>query len=115
LLVGIRRDPQFGYALTLASGGVLVELVGDSRTLLLPCTQGDIETALASLKVARLLAGYRGADAADIGRIVALLHGFCTNMLAGRDRFEEVEINPLFIYPAAVVAVDVLLHRTGPG
>ncbi len=115
LLVGIRRDPQFGYALTLASGGVLVELVGDSRTLLLPCTQGDIETALASLKVARLLAGYRGADAADIGRIAALLHGFCGNMLAGTDSFEEVEINPLFIYPAAVVAVDVLLHRTGPG
>ena len=113
LLVGLRRDPQFGYALTLGSGGILVELVGDSRTLLLPCGQGDIETALASLKVARLLAGYRGSDAADLGQIASILHGFCSNMLAGEDTFAEVEINPLFVYPAGVVAVDVLMHRAG--
>ena len=111
LLVGLRRDPQFGHALTLGSGGVLVELLADSRTLLLPCTQDDIEAALAQLKVARLLAGYRGAEIADIGRIAAALHGFCTAMVAGEANFEEVEINPLFIYPTTVVAVDVLLHR----
>ncbi len=113
LLVGLRRDPQFGYALTLGSGGVLVELVGDSRTLLLPCAQADIETALASLKVARLLAGYRGGEPADLKRIASDLYGFCMAMLAGEDSFEEVEINPLFVYPAGVVAVDVLMRRTG--
>lgn len=61
--------------------------------------------------MARLLAGYRGAEIADIGRIAAALHGFCTAMVAGEANFEEVEINPLFIYPTTVVAVDVLLHR----
>ena len=114
LLVGLRRDPQFGHALTLGSGGILVELVGDCETLLLPCTPDDIERALASLKAARLLAGYRGAEPADLGRIADVLHRFCTAMIDHPDRFEEVEINPLFVYPLRVVAVDVLLHRRGP-
>lgn len=110
LLVGLRRDPQFGYALTLGSGGILVELVGDTRTLLLPCAQGDIETALASLKVAGLLAGYRGSDAADLGQISSILHLFCSNVLAGEADIEEIEINPLFVYPKSVTAVDVLMR-----
>ena len=97
LLVGLRRDPQFGYALTIGSGGILVELVGDTRTLLLPCGPGEIEAALASLKVARLLAGYRGSDAADLGQIASILHDFCTTVLTSDAGFDEVEINPLFI------------------
>lgn len=110
LLVGLRRDPQFGMALTLGSGGVLVELVGDARTVLLPCSQGDIAEALGSLKVARLLAGYRGAAAADLGRIAAQLHRFCDALLEGADDVAEIEINPLFVYPDEVLAVDVLMQ-----
>lgn len=113
LLVGLRRDPQFGHALTVGSGGILVELVGDTRTLLLPCKPDDIEAALASLKVAKLLTGYRGSDAADLGQIASILHWFCKSMMAGDADFDEIEINPLFVYPGSVVAVDVLMRRTG--
>ena len=113
LLVGLRRDPQFGHALTVGSGGILVELVGDTRTLLLPCKPDDIEAALASLKVAKLLAGYRGGDAADLGQIASILHGFCKSMMAGDADVDEIEINPLFVYPGSVIAVDVLMRRTG--
>ena len=61
LIVGIQRDPAFGLALVIGSGGTLVELVGDSVTLLLPNDQEAIEQALDSLKVAALLTGHRGA------------------------------------------------------
>jgi acyl-CoA synthetase (NDP forming) len=36
LLISVRADPDFGLAMTIASGGVLVELIGDAMTLLLP-------------------------------------------------------------------------------
>ena len=39
LLIDIRYDEQFGSVLTLASGGVLVELIGDSITILMPATK----------------------------------------------------------------------------
>ena len=60
VLVGLRRDARFGGVLVLASGGVLVELVGDTRTLLLPARREDIARALDELKVSRLINGFRG-------------------------------------------------------
>ena len=44
LLVGIHRDPQFGPTLLVGAGGVLVELLADVQTLLLPTTAGDENT-----------------------------------------------------------------------
>lgn len=110
LVVSIRRDSQFGFALTLGSGGILVELVGDARTLLLPCSQADIAGGLNDLKVGRLLKGYRGKAPADLGKVSATLHGLCQYILEHPTELAELEINPLFVYPQDVVAADVLLQ-----
>ena len=49
--------------MVLASGGLLVELVVDDRTLLLPTDGKNLSEALQLLKVSTLLAGYRGLPA----------------------------------------------------
>jgi len=60
LLVGINTDSQFGQPLIIVSGGVLVELLEDSVTLLLPTSDEIILEALSTLKCFKLLQGYRG-------------------------------------------------------
>ncbi len=111
LIVNLRCDAQFGHALTLGSGGILVELVGDAKTLLLPCTTQDIRSALEGLKVGRLLGGFRGREPADLEKIARTIHALCDHVLNHQDGLSELEINPLFVYPDRVLAVDVLLHR----
>ncbi|MFT4742636.1 MAG: acyl-CoA synthetase (NDP forming) [Yoonia sp.] len=111
LIVTLRSDPQFGAALVLGSGGVLVELVGDAVTLLLPSTAEDIEQALQSLRVARLLGGFRGRPKAELSKIAAEIHTLCRTYLQERATITEIEINPLFVYSDHVCAVDALLHR----
>ena len=110
LLVSLRREPGFGLVLTLASGGVLVELVGDARTLLLPSDRAEIARALDALKVARLIAGYRGQPAGDraaaIDAVLALAR-FAQDQSA---QLEELEVNPLMVLPKGTAAVDVLLR-----
>ncbi len=113
LLVSIRSDAQFGLAMTLASGGTLVELVGDAATVLLPASDGELLAALNKLKVSRLLDGFRGADPADKGAIIAELQKLARFMAANMDQVCEVEINPLFVHKANVCIVDVLLTRNG--
>ena len=71
LIINLRQDPQFGAALVLGSGGVLVELLDDSATLLLPTSLAEIIRALKSLRVGRLLEGFRGRPAVDI---LSLIH-----------------------------------------
>ena len=111
LIVGIRRDPQFGHALTLGSGGILVELVGDSKTLLLPCSAGEIEAALQALRIGALMRGFRGNATANVPALAKTLEQLCTAVLNAADEIHDIEINPLFVGTDDAVAVDVLMHK----
>ncbi len=112
LIVGIRHDPQFGLAMTLGSGGILVELIEDSRTLLLPAHTEEISAALQELRVWRLLNGYRGRPAADCDMLAHRLQDLATFAMANTDRIAEIEINPIFVYENSVLAVDCLMRAT---
>ena len=111
LIVTLRRDPQFGAALVLGSGGILVELVGDAVTLLLPATPDDIVRALHQLRISQLLEGFRGRSKADIRKIAFQIHQLCTAFLKDHATIFEIEINPLFVYLNQVCAVDALLQQ----
>ena len=111
LIVTFRSDPQFGVVLTIGSGGVLVELLGDTVTLLLPCRADDIARALTSLRVAPLLQEHRGRPRVDIDLLASRIHDLSRAYLDQRDSLAEVEINPLFVYPNDMIAVDVLMHK----
>jgi acyl-CoA synthetase (NDP forming) len=113
LLVGVVRDPAHGFVLTLAAGGTLTELMQDGVSLLLPVTEAEIGAALDRLRLAPVLAGYRGrpgADRAAIARAVLAVQAF---VAAHAARLEEVEINPLICTPDRAVAADALIRIGG--
>ena len=115
LIVGIRRDPQFGFVMTLGSGGILVELVGDVMTLLLPSSMSEISAALKHLKGAALLNGFRGRPRADFDILAGSLLQLSEYALAHPDDIAEIEINPLFVYEDRVMAVDALVRSETAG
>ncbi len=110
LMVSIRRDPQFGLAMTLAAGGVLVELLADTTTLLLPATRADFARALSRLKINRLLDGYRGKPAARREALLGTLERLAAFATDPATKLAEVEINPLFAGVDESCAVDVLMQ-----
>ena len=114
LLVGIRRDDQFGQVMVLASGGILVELVRDTQTLLLPCDRDSVARALDTLKLSRLLEGYRGRPPGDRQAALEAVLALADFAQARRDEILEVEINPLMILSKGALAVDALLRRSMP-
>ena len=97
LIVGVTRDPIFGPVMTIGSGGVLVELLKDSATLLLPATRADIEAALRGLKLFPLLDGYRGRPKADIDAAIDAISGIAAFAVANAGAIEELDINPLIV------------------
>ncbi|WP_299848880.1 acetate--CoA ligase family protein [uncultured Roseovarius sp.] len=110
LVVGIRQDAQFGLAMTLGSGGVLVELVGDAETLLLPAGAPEIEAALRRLRVARLMQGFRGGRVVDMTALAGRLAALAEFAVTQAAEIAEIEINPLFVYEDDVLAVDALMR-----
>ncbi|WP_146348032.1 acetate--CoA ligase family protein [Phaeobacter marinintestinus] len=112
LLIGVLRDPAHGFVLTLGAGGVMTELLRDTVSLLLPVSGDDIEAALAHLRCAPVLAGYRGKPGVDMRGVVEAVLGVQDYVLEHSDRVSEVEINPLVCTADRAVAVDALI-RTG--
>ena len=108
LLVGVRRDPQYGFHLTLASGGTMTELWRDSQSLILPVDGSTISGSLAKLKFAPLLNGFRGRPAADMPSVIEQILAIC-DLVTGNHDIAAVEINPLMITANKAVVADALL------
>ncbi|MBZ9654720.1 acetate--CoA ligase family protein [Phyllobacterium lublinensis] len=97
LIVGIVDDPQFGPVMTLGTGGVLVELLQDTATVLLPSSRNDIETALRSLRMFPLLDGYRGKPKADLDAALDAIMGIAAFAVNNSGGIVELDINPLLV------------------
>ena len=111
MIIGVKRDPGFGLVLVVGAGGILVEMVQDAASLLLPTDRTEVERAIRGLKVAKLLAGYRGRPAADIDAVVNAVMAVAGFAEAHRDRLVELDVNPLLVLPKGqgAIAVDALI------
>lgn len=111
LLVGVRRDTTFGLVMTVAMGGVQAELLADAITLMLPVDESRALDSLTQLRLYPLLEGYRGAPRSDVQAACAAIARLSAIAQALDHCIEELEINPLALYPAnhGVMALDCLI------
>ena len=112
ILVGITADPAHGFVLTLGAGGTLTEVMCDSVSLMVPATADEIAGALHGLRIAPLLAGYRGAPAVDQSALVEAVLAVQSYVEANAAHVIEVEVNPLICTAVSAIAADALI-RTG--
>ncbi|MCF6321185.1 MAG: acetate--CoA ligase family protein [Rhizobiaceae bacterium] len=111
LLIGLSYDEQFGLVMTLATGGVMVEVFADSQTLLLPFDESAVEEALRQLKSAVFFNGFRGGAKADLVATIATVMAVQDFALKNADNLIELDINPLIVRPAGkgAIAADALI------
>ena len=111
LLIGVTKDPVHGFVLTLAAGGVMAELLDDQVSQILPITKEDVTEALCSLKIHKILMGYRGYSGANFDSIVKAVLSIQSYVLDNLNELEEIEINPLIATPEKAIAVDALIRK----
>lgn len=109
VILGARADPLYGPVLVVGSGGIMVELTQDVALRLLPVGADEAREMIAGLKLAKLLAGYRGKPEADTEALVRAICGLSDFYLAHRRWLADIEINPLIVLPKGqgARAVDV--------
>lgn len=110
LIVGVKREADFALALVIGAGGILVELLKDSRSLLLPTTEGAIRNAVLSLRSAPLLQGFRGREAADLDALVAAIRAVADYACENAGQLLELDVNPLMVGAHGTTAVDALIR-----
>jgi acetyl coenzyme A synthetase (ADP forming)-like protein len=106
VIVGWKRDPQFGPLLLVGSGGTEVELVRDVAVEIAPLTQGEAERMLDATLAGRRLSGWRGSPPADRRAVIDVLLRL-SQMALELPSVAELEINPLRVFPAGQGAIAV--------
>ena len=111
VLIGYRRDAQFGPLVVLAAGGVLAEVYGDRALRLAPIDLDQAREMIAEVRGLAPLRGYRGLPPGDLDALADALVRL--SGLAAAETVREAEVNPLIVRPAGegVVAVDGLVVR----
>lgn len=109
-IVGITRDPQFGPVLVVGSGGILVELMADAETLLLPASRQMISDAIDRLSVSRLLGGFRGGAAGNRDAVIDAIEAVSRFAVSAGSQLSELDINPLMVTPDGAFVADALIR-----
>lgn len=112
LVVGARRDADWGPVVLVGLGGIWIEALKDVRLIPADLAVEDIVIELGRLKAAAVLAGIRGEAGVDLRAIATVVARIGAQMRAN-PTLAEIDINPLVAYPAGspvpALALDALL------
>jgi acyl-CoA synthetase (NDP forming) len=112
LIVGVARDEQFGPYLLVGGGGILVEIMKDSVSLLMPTTRERVLHALGQLRCAPLFHGFRGSPPADLNAAADAILAVAGMVENDPSSIIELDINPLMLLAEGqgVIAGDALIR-----
>jgi len=106
VIVGGKKDPQFGQTVVFGAGGVYVELLGDAALRIAPITKADAAEMMAETKIYKALKGFRGKayDTEAVADVLAKV----SKLLTDNEEIAELDINPVVVMPdrGGAVAVD---------
>ncbi len=110
MIVGARRDPQWGPVLLVGLGGVWTEALRDVRLLPADSTVADIARELEKLKGAALLRGLRGSPPRDVEAFAGIAAKIGALMLAN-PHIVDIDVNPVNVYAKGegALALDALI------
>ena len=110
LIVGARNDPDWGPILVVGLGGVWAEALGDVRVVSALLEPAAIANEIRKLKGARLLTGFRGTPAIDLGAVAEIVSRL-GQLARAHPEVAEIDVNPVVAYgeQEGAIAVDALI------
>jgi acetyl-CoA synthetase (ADP-forming) len=105
IIMGMKRDAQFGPVILFGLGGVFVELFKDVSMRIAPLGAKDIKDMITGIRAYRILAGYRGEKGVDIKAISDMLKKL-SQLSMKEARISEIDFNPVIASENRAVVVD---------
>lgn len=105
VIVGMKRDPQFGPLLMFGLGGIYVEVFKDVSFRIAPISKEDAHEMIRDVKAYSILKGVRGEKSSDIDSLVDILLKV-SQMSIDFPEILEMDINPVKVFEKGYYAVD---------
>jgi acetyltransferase len=111
VIVGFKRDPRFGPAITFGMGGIFVELIRDFALRVAPFDEEEALAMIRETKAYPLLTGFRGDARRDIAALASVILAVSRLAQDFKDEISELDINPVMVLPEGkgAKAADALM------
>jgi len=111
VIIGARRDNEFGHVVLFGLGGIFVELLKDTAMRVTPLTAKDAEAMVRDIKAAGMLNGFRGRGPLDVKALARCIAGV-SKLLTDHPEIGNIDINPLILYGKGegCIAVDAKIE-----
>ncbi len=104
VIVGLKKDPQFGHVVMFGLGGIFVEVYRDVSFRIVPIDKKEAFDMISEIKGYSILKGIRGRKPASIDAIVEVL--LSVSKMAEKEGIVELDINPLIVNENGAIAID---------
>lgn len=96
VIIGMKKDQQFGPVVMVGMGGIYVEVFKDISLRLVPVNYYDIEAMIKETKMYKIINGARGTkyDVECLKDVILKL----SQLVQDHTEIEEIDINPFFLY-----------------
>jgi len=105
IIIGVSRDPTWGPMIMVGMGGIFVEVYKDVSFRLLPISHDDAFEMIGEIDAQPLLDGARGRPSLNRQELAGILCRVSL-LIEHTQGIEELDINPLVITGAGLVAID---------
>jgi acyl-CoA synthetase (NDP forming)/GNAT superfamily N-acetyltransferase len=113
IALGLVRDSSMGPLVMVASGGVATEVWDDRAFLVPPVSTAEAARAIGSLRIARLLTGFRGAPAGDLAGLTGLVTAL-GRLAVDLPEVAELDLNPVVVSADGCAVVDAKVRLATP-
>lgn len=105
LIVGGKRDLQFGPMVLVGHGGIFVEVFGKACLRMAPLSMGEIDEMIDELPGSEVLKGIRGLPPVDRAALQdAILR--VARLMVDFPEIDQIDVNPVIVSNAGALAVD---------
>ena len=113
MVVGGLNDRLLGPVIMAGTGGVFVELLGDTAFRMCPLSEPEARALIEEVRGRLLLRGYRGAPPADEDAFRMLLLAV-SQLLDACPEIEEMDLNPVIVRRKGATVVDARVKVSAP-
>lgn len=104
VIVGTKIDDQFGPIIIFGLGGIMVEILKDISTRVLPISPHSAKKMIRDIKAYPILQGIRGQAPYDEKALRKLLL-MCSELIESYPEIQEMDLNPVIVYQGEGVSV----------
>ena len=105
LIVGLKKDQNFGHVIMFGLGGVYTELFNDVTFRVCPINKKDAESMIDDLKGKKILEGFRGKEPCNIDLLKQTLVKI-SKLPQKNKKIKELDINPLILNDKVAKVAD---------